>query len=77
VPKSYPVLGRLEAPKPRRSKVMTRVPGDIALVLDSADDHEALHTYSLSGIVMYVRNALLRQCRMCRHRLRDHQLWHA
>jgi hypothetical protein len=33
--------------------------GDTALVLDSADDHEALHTYSLPSIVMYVRNALL------------------
>jgi hypothetical protein len=26
---------------------------------DSADDHETLNTYSLSGIVMYIRNALL------------------
>ena len=32
---------------------------DTALVLDSADDHEALHTCSLLSIVMYVRNALL------------------
>ena len=30
-----------------------------SLVQDSADDHEALHTYSLSGIVMYARNTLL------------------
>jgi hypothetical protein len=33
--------------------------GDAVVLLDSADDHEALHTYSLPGIVMYVRNALL------------------
>ncbi len=33
--------------------------GDADLVLDPADDHEALHTYSLLGIVMYVRNVLL------------------
>jgi hypothetical protein len=29
------------------------------LVPESANDHEALHAYSLPGIVMYVRNALL------------------
>jgi hypothetical protein len=28
-------------------------------VPDSRDDHEALHTYSLPGIIMYVRKALL------------------
>jgi hypothetical protein len=28
-------------------------------VPDSADDHEALHAYSLPGIVTYARNALL------------------
>jgi hypothetical protein len=39
------------------------------LVPDSADDHETQHAYSLPGIVIYVRNALLSA--------RPASLWHA
>ena len=39
--------------------------GDAVLVQESANDHEALHTYSLHGIVMYQDNALLSACEEC------------
>jgi hypothetical protein len=43
-----------------RQYLPAQPPGDAVPVPDSADNHEALHMYSLPGIVMYVRNALLR-----------------
>jgi hypothetical protein len=42
-----------------RQYLLAQPLGNAVLVLDSADDHEALHMYSLPGIVMCVRGALL------------------